>query len=75
MPVNSDLSKYKVVYNDRALRALAIVDVRFPRDAWPGPENPELMPEYVTILIINSDGVLEALTGEAKNFQFIPNLR
>lgn len=74
MPVNSDLSGYKVVYNDMVLRALAIVDVRFPVNGWPGPENPGVRPEYITVMIINSDGVLEALRGKAHDFQFIPKL-
>lgn len=70
-----DLSKYKVVYNDKVLRAFTLMDARFPDGKWPGPENPEIKPAYITVLIVNADGVLEALTGKAEDFQFIPILK
>lgn len=69
-----DLSRYKVVYKDRVLRALCLMEVRFPIDKWPGVENPVLKPEHITVLTINADGVLEAFTGKAEDFQFIPVL-
>lgn len=69
-----DLTKYKVIYKDRVLRALTLMEARFPPNKWPGPDNPEVKPEHITVLIINADGVLEALTGKAEDFQFIPIL-
>lgn len=69
-----DLTRYKVVYNDRVLRALTLLEVRFPQDKWIGPDNPSLKPEHLTLLVVNTDGVLEALTGKAEEFQFIPIL-
>ncbi len=69
-----DLSRYKVVHKDSVLRALSIMDVRFPDNQWPGKENPVVKPEHITVLTINSDGVLEAFTGKAEDFQFIPIL-
>lgn len=69
-----DLSKYKVVFKDRVLRALSIMECRFPANQWPSEENPAVKPEHITVLIINSDGVLEAFTGKADEFQFIPVL-
>ena len=70
-----DLTKYKVVYKDKCLRALALMNIVFAPDEWPSPEKPEVKPEYLTVLTINADGVLEALTGESKDFQFIPVLK
>lgn len=69
-----DLSRYKVVYEDKVIRALAIMDVRFMGDDYPSPEKPSVKPAYVTVMVINADGVLEALTGKAEEFQFIPVL-
>lgn len=68
-----DLSRYKVVYKDKVIRALAIMDVRF-LDVYPSLENTAVKPECVTVMVINEDGVLEALTGKAEEFQFIPIL-
>lgn len=67
-----DLTGYKVVYNDRVLRALTLMEVGFPQGKWIGPDNPSLKPEYITLLVVNADGVLEAITGKAEEFQFIP---
>ena len=68
-----ELSRYKVVYKDQVIRALAITEVRF-KETYPAPENPAVKPAYVTVMAINADGVLEALTGKAEEFQFIPVL-
>ena len=70
-----DLTKYKVIYKDKVLRALALMNIVFQSDEWPSPDKPAVKPEYLTVLAINADGVLEALTGEAKDFQFIPVLK
>lgn len=69
-----DLTRYKVVYNEKVLKALTLMDVRFPQDKWIGPENPSLKPEHITLLAINADGVIEAITGKTEEFQFIPIL-
>lgn len=69
-----DLTRYKVVHNDRVLRALLLMEVRFPQNEWPSPDRPLLKPEYLTLLVVNTDGVLEAITGKAEEFQFIPIL-
>lgn len=69
-----DLTRYKVVYKEKVLRALALIDVRFPVEKWPGPDNPELKPEFITLMVVNADGVLEAFTGKAEEFQFVPIL-
>lgn len=68
-----DLSRYKVVYKDKVIRALAIMNVRFC-DNYPAPEHPAVKPDYVTVMVINGDSVLEAITGKAEEFQFIPVL-
>lgn len=68
-----ELSRYKVVYKDQVIRALAVTEIRF-NEAYPSPENPAVKPAWVTVMVINTDGVLEALTGKAEEFQFIPVL-
>ena len=77
-----DLSKYKVVHKDRVLKALCILDVRFApfslyEDRIEAVEienqKPE-KPEMLTILYIDDDSTLSAITGSANEFQFIPIL-
>lgn len=70
-----DLTRYKVVYKDSDLRALTLMEVCFSPEEWPEPDAPgKAKPQYITVLTINADGVLEALTGKAEEFQFVPIL-
>ena len=69
-----DLTRYKVIYKDRVLRGLTLMEVIFPPDKWICLDNPVVNPQSITVLVINADGVLEALTGKAEDFQFIPIL-
>ena len=78
----ADLSKYKVVHKDKVVRALCILDVRFApytlhEESVDGVEISDTrieMPELLTLLVINDDCTIGALTGNGMDFQFIPNL-
>ena len=73
MPI--DLTRYKVIYNDRVLRALCLECVHYGANyPTPNHDGPACVssPEYLTILAINEDGNLEAICAEAWRFQFIP---
>lgn len=72
-----DLTKYKVVYNDRVLRALSLEVVEYPPGGpYPGlkPDGSALIlkPYALTVLVINEDGNLVTISDKAKYFQFIP---
>lgn len=73
--MGSDLTRYKVVYNDRVLRALGLENVYYG-ETYPGP-SPDgraclVKPEYLTVVAINDDGNLVAICDKAYRFQFIP---
>ena len=75
------LNGYKVVYGDKVLNALELLEIRKNE-----PEKPEergergnkiSKPDFIAVLVINSDGNLMVVEDEAWRFQFIPrvNLR
>ena len=65
-----DLSRFKVIYDDKVLRALSLQDVDFDKDIeW---ESVHKKPKFIEILVINEDGNIEALRDESWRFQFIP---
>lgn len=67
-----DLSKYKVIYNDRVLKALTLQDIVYPEDVnWDATIKE---PKFIEILCINEDGTIEACRDETWRFQFIPVL-
>lgn len=67
-----DLSRFKVVYGEKVLKALALQEVLFPDDTeWNAIHK---KPKFIEILVINEDGNIEALRDEAWMFQFIPIL-
>lgn len=71
-----DLTKYKVVYNDRVLRALCLENVQYAMGRYPDPRDDDrasvVKPEYLTVMAINDDGNLVAICDKAYRFQFIP---
>ena len=67
-----DLSRFKVVYGEKVLKALALQEVLFPDDTqWDAIHK---KPKFIEILVINEDGNIETLRDEAWMFQFIPIL-
>ena len=70
--MNVDLSKLKVAYGNRLLRALCLVQVEFPDDTDYNAIHKK--PKIIEILVINEDGNIEAIRDEAWMFQFIPAL-
>ena len=65
-----DLSRFKVIYDNKVLRALSLQEVHFDKDIeW---ESIRKKPKFIEILVINEDGNIEALRDEAWMFQFIP---
>lgn len=67
-----DVSRYKVVYGEKVMQAIALIDIEFAKD-----EDMRVQyktPKFIEILAINSDGNIMALRDEAWRFQFIPQL-
>lgn len=70
--MNIDLSKFKVVYSDKVLNALSLVEVVYQDDTnW---KDIHKKPKLIEILVINENGNIEAIRDEAWRFQFIPIL-
>lgn len=67
-----DLSRFKVVYNEKVLKALSLQEIYFDENAnW---DDIRKKPKLIEILVINEDGNIEAIRDEAWMFQFIPIL-
>lgn len=64
-----DLSRFKVVYDDKVLKALSLQEVIFSDSV--NCEDAHKKPSLIEILVINDDGNIEALRDEAWRFQFI----
>ena len=72
MIYNIDLSRFKVVYDDKVLKAISLVDIQYDEGAnW---DDTHKKPKFIEVLVINEDGNVEALHDEAWMFQFIPIL-
>lgn len=75
-----DLSRFKVIYNDRVLHALALEHVEYRPDEYPGARTPNetktvTKPVFLTVLCINEDGNIVTLFDETWRFQFVPILQ
>jgi hypothetical protein len=68
-----DITRFKVVYNDRVLRAIALMDVFLPEQeensipqfVWESPDELEL-------LVIDENGRVKRVRDKAEKFQFLP---
>lgn len=70
--IGIDLSRFKVVHGEVVLNAVALTDVRMPRDMdW---ENRKIIekPNTLEVLAINEDGNLVSIMDESWTFQFLP---
>lgn len=67
-----DLSRFKVVYDNKVLNALSLMEIVFEDNIQMDAIHKK--PKLIEILVINEDGNIEALRDEAWRFQFIPIL-
>ena len=70
--MNTDLSRFKVVYGEKVLNAIALIDVRFDDDWEEHQKRMVNKPKFITILAINEDGNVIEIHDESWMFQFIP---
>lgn len=66
----ADLSKYKVVYEQKVLNAVSLEGMRFPNNT--DFNEVYKKPDYLDIVVINEDGNIECIRDEAFKFQFVP---
>lgn len=69
MPV-VDLSKYKVVYKERVIKALALMDMQFEENV--NADDIIHKPKIIEIMVINEEENIEMIKDETWMFQFIP---
>ena len=69
--MNIDLSRFKVVYDNKVLNALSLVEVDFDFDECKWTDKCKEI-KLIKILVINENGNIEALRDEVWKFQFIP---
>lgn len=72
--MNIDLSRFRVVYGDKVLNAVAITDVVYKENKYPSPVSEKCIckPQFLTVIAINEDGNLIAICDESWCFQFLP---
>lgn len=71
--INIDISRFRVIYGNKVLNALCIMDIWMP-DADTSGRNRETIvkPKIIEILAINADGEIVSIQDEAWTFQFVP---
>ena len=68
-----DLSRFKVVYGERVLNAIALQDIVFGDKDYPViSETSTKKPKFLSIVALNEDGNIVVINDEAWRFQFLP---
>lgn len=70
--MNLDLSRFKVIYDEKVFNAISLQGVEFDGDWEKHKENAINKPKGLIILAINEDGNVIEIHDEAWMFQFIP---
>lgn len=65
-----DLSKFKVVYGERVLKAISLQSLCWKKDQ--DFTEQYKTPDFIEVLVINEGGIIMAIRDEAWMFQFIP---
>ena len=71
--MNIDLSRFKVVYGERVLNAIALQEIEFGDEDYPlhgGASTKK--PKFLSIVALNEDGNIVVINDEAWRFQFLP---
>lgn len=66
-----DLKGLKVIYNETVLNAVAVMEWMYAKDRLSDGYNDF---QFLTVLVIDTNGNLKAIHDEAWCFQFIPNV-
>lgn len=75
--MNIDLSRFKVVYGEKVLNAVALAEVIYDDNGYPCPTGKGCIfkPKFLIVLAINEDGNIVAICDEAWMFQFLPIIK
>lgn len=69
--MNIDLSRFKVVYGEKVLNAVALAGIELKGNEFP-PKVGVQSPKFLCVLAINEDGNIIQIYDEAWMFQFLP---
>ena len=69
--MNIDLSRFKVIYGEKVLNAIALQSIDMGEAEYPSEKCVE-KPKFLEVLAINEDGNIIAIYDEAWTFQFLP---
>ena len=74
--MNIDLSRFKVIYNNRIYNAMALVNMRIDaiREEEEEKLNPLYKPSRIEIIVLNEDGNIIIINDETWKFQFLPSV-
>lgn len=67
-----DLSRFKVIYGNMALNAIALMDVEMPDGIYKDGRDITVKPKLIDVLAVNEDGNIISIRDEAWMFQFVP---
>ena len=70
--MNADLSRFKVIHNNRVLNAVSLDFIDIQENLEEIEKKIVITPKFIGVLVINEDGNLELIHDEAWCFQFIP---
>ena len=68
-----DISRFRIVYKERVLNAVCLDNIMYRQNEFPSVDSKIIVkPQFLTVIAINEDGNIIAITDEAWMFQFIP---
>ena len=68
-----DLSRFKVVYGEKVLNAVALQEIMFKDKDYPTMGETSIKkPQFLSVVAINEDGNIIVISDEAWRFQFLP---
>lgn len=70
--MNIDLSRFKVVYRDIVLKAVALMNMEINPKEYEDKQCGWIKPKMLEVMVINEDGNIQIIIDEAWCFQFIP---
>lgn len=70
--MNIDISRFKVMHNDKVLRGICIKNIQMPKREAESERKIYEPPTFIDVFVINEDGNIILIHDEAWTFQFIP---
>ena len=70
--ISIDISRFRVIYQNRVLNALCIMDIWMPDGTDSRDRETTVKPKMLEVLAVNEDGEIISIYDEAWTFQFVP---